>query len=178
MAQLHVIGELVGGKDFPSCDLFCKFGLVTGPDWRLLEGHESGQTQVDHPTMSNMAQWSHPIDVHYATKGVQGWPKIHLEVWHHDTFGRSEIYGYGFCHVPTTPGMHTVDVATWRPVGNVFQQAQSYFVGGGLQLRAPELVYTGVDRPRLQTEAMGTVVLELGVITHNFENYGVETVST
>lgn len=46
MAQLHVIGELVGGKDFPSCDLFCKFGLVTGPDWRLLEGHESGQTQV------------------------------------------------------------------------------------------------------------------------------------
>jgi B9 domain-containing protein 2 len=51
----------------------------------------------------------------------------------------------------------------------------AYFVGGGLQLRAPELVYTGADRPRLQTEAMGTVVLDLGVITHNFENYGVET---
>ena len=51
----------------------------------------------------------------------------------------------------------------------------AYFVGGGLQLRSSELVYTGVDRPRLQTEAMGTVILELGVITHNFESYGVET---
>lgn len=175
------------------------------------------------------------VDVHYATKGIQGWPKIHLEVWHHDTFGRSEIYGYGFCHVPTSPGMHRVEVVTWRPVGTLFQQAQSeytpdqihmscpsfvlekmgcfkdqdvwfgndfwgrclpacflrlnltfaprsvaasaaaYFVGGGLQLRSSELVYTGVDRPRLQTEAMGTVILELGVITHNFESYGVET---
>jgi hypothetical protein len=46
MAQLHVIGELVGGKDFPSANLFCKFGIVAGPDWRLLEGLDSGQTQV------------------------------------------------------------------------------------------------------------------------------------
>ena len=46
MAQLHVIGELVGGKDFPSANLFCKFGIVAGPDWRLLEGMDSGQTQV------------------------------------------------------------------------------------------------------------------------------------
>ena len=48
-----------------------------------------------------------------------------MEVWHHDAFGRSEIYGYGFCHVPTSPGMHKVEVVTWRPVGTVFQQAQS-----------------------------------------------------
>jgi hypothetical protein len=36
----------VGGKDFPSANLFCKFGIVAGPDWRLLEGLDSGQTQV------------------------------------------------------------------------------------------------------------------------------------
>lgn len=30
-------------------------------------------------------------DVHYATKGIQGWPKLHLQVWHQDMFGRNEL---------------------------------------------------------------------------------------
>ncbi len=38
-----------------------------------------------------MAIWAHPIDVHYSTKGIQGWPKIKLQVWHQDMFGRNEL---------------------------------------------------------------------------------------
>jgi len=30
-------------------------------------------------------------DLHLATKGLQGWPKIHLQVWHEDFFGRREL---------------------------------------------------------------------------------------
>lgn len=51
--------------------------------------------------------------IYYST----GWPKIHLQVYHQDQFGRSEIYGYGFCHVPTAPGCHSFECVTWRPVG-------------------------------------------------------------
>lgn len=46
-----------------------------------------------------------------------GWPKINFQVYHYDKFGRAEVYGYGFCHIPSSPGTHAVDVVTWRPVG-------------------------------------------------------------
>jgi len=31
------------------------------------------------------------IDIHLATKGLQGWPKLHFEVWDEDMFGRSSL---------------------------------------------------------------------------------------
>ena len=31
-----------------------------------------------------------------------------------DTFGRNALAGYGFAHVPTSPGQHTIDVVTWQ----------------------------------------------------------------
>ena len=49
MAEVHLIGELIGGSGFPSGDLFCKWGLAVGNAWKVLEGLQDGQTQVDHP---------------------------------------------------------------------------------------------------------------------------------
>jgi len=49
MAEVHLIGELVGGSGFPSGNLFCKWGLAVGNAWKVLEGLQEGQTQVDHP---------------------------------------------------------------------------------------------------------------------------------
>lgn len=49
MAEVHLIGELVGGDGFCSPNLFCKWGLVVGSAWKVLEGQHEGQTQVDHP---------------------------------------------------------------------------------------------------------------------------------
>jgi len=30
MAELHIIGEIVGGSGFPNQDLFCKWGIHMG----------------------------------------------------------------------------------------------------------------------------------------------------
>jgi len=38
----------------------------------VLAGLREGQTQVDHPLTEDFAFWSHPIDIHFATKGLQG----------------------------------------------------------------------------------------------------------
>lgn len=48
MAEVHVIGELVGGDNFPSASLFCKWGLALGTAWKVLEGLKGGQTQIDY----------------------------------------------------------------------------------------------------------------------------------
>lgn len=106
---------------------------------------------------------------------IPGWPKLHLQVWHQDSFGRCELYGYGYCHVPSSPGQHRLQCVTWRPVGSWQDQLAQMFVGGGPQLRSPDLIYSGVDRYRLHTETMGQVELELSIILRHFDRYGVES---
>ncbi|CAI6343864.1 unnamed protein product [Macrosiphum euphorbiae] len=117
MAELFIIGQLCSAEQFPSKSLFCKWSVHAGTNWKIISGHKEGQTQVDSPSYDSRTWWCHPIDIHFASKGIQGWPKFHVQVYHYDNYGRSEIYGYGFCYVPTTPGTHTVDCHTWRPIG-------------------------------------------------------------
>lgn len=125
---------------------------------------------MDLPQTGEMAYWSHPIDVLYATKGLHGWPSLHFQVWHQDSFGRSEICGYGYCHVPSSPGHHRISCVTWRPLGTWEEQLVQRLIGGGHQLRNPDLIYSGADRYRLNTKAMGTVELELDIIISNLTN--------
>ncbi|NXT22742.1 B9D2 protein, partial [Syrrhaptes paradoxus] len=197
MAELHVIGQIVGGSGFPQRRLFCKWGLQAGGAWKLLSGSGSGQTQVDDPQADDVAYWCHPLDVHFVTKGLQGtagvpspvspcprvpecplvppgWPKLLLQVWHQDELGRSEVLGYGFCHVPAVPGCHPLACVTWRPRGTRGERLRQRLLGGGPRLRAPDLVTEATDRFRLRTEAAGTVHLQLGVILRHFGRFGVE----
>lgn len=55
----------------PPC-LISVLALLVGAAWKLLSGVREGQTQVDTPQIGDMAYWSHPIDLHFATKGLQG----------------------------------------------------------------------------------------------------------
>ena len=55
MAEVHIIGELVGASGFPSGNLCCKWGLTLGSAWKVLEGLQEGQTQVDHPQVGQIS---------------------------------------------------------------------------------------------------------------------------
>lgn len=90
MAEVHIIGQLLNGSNFPKQNLFCKWNIITGKNakfmlveqfpwptvsgenWRVVSGKNSGQTQVDNSLYSDTCNWSFPIDVHFATKGIQG----------------------------------------------------------------------------------------------------------
>lgn len=43
-----------------------------GGGWKILSGLREGQTQVDDPEIDEISTWAHPIDIHFATKGLQG----------------------------------------------------------------------------------------------------------
>ena len=132
---------------------YTQWGVVAGRSWELLEGVDQGQTQVDSAPDGDMVVWAHPLDIHYSSKGLTGWPKLHFQVWSQDVHGRNDICecctrmimnfvggactafepmhcmatmarlpfillcagGYGFCHVPTAPGMYEIDCPTWIP---------------------------------------------------------------
>mmetsp|Transcript_36972 Transcript_36972/g.82191 ORF Transcript_36972/g.82191 Transcript_36972/m.82191 type:complete len:177 (-) Transcript_36972:450-980(-) len=175
MAELHIVGQLVGGSGFPSQNLFCKWGIVAGRTWEMLEGLDQGQTQVDLAPDGEMVTWSHPLDVHYACRGLAGWPKLHVQVWSQDIHGRNDICGYGFCHVPTAPGTYEVDLPTWIPEGSTGERIASFFVGGNPRLKFEEVIHTPGDRFRLQTNTSGLVHLQLGIIMKDFERNHVQT---
>lgn len=49
MAELHIIGQITGAADFPFPNIFCKYALETGTNFRVLQGQTAGQTQCDMP---------------------------------------------------------------------------------------------------------------------------------
>lgn len=97
-----------------------------------------------------------------------------MEIYHLDWLGRVHLFGYGLITVPTSPGTHTLDCYTWRPVGSLRQRFVEFFLGGGIHLKFPDVIFSSGERYKLSTEAMGVVSFELSVILRNFTNYGVE----
>ncbi|KAK9877148.1 hypothetical protein WA026_016892 [Henosepilachna vigintioctopunctata] len=174
MAEVHIIGELSQSKDFGQQHLFCKWYLQIGNNWRLLSGKKEGQTQVSSNEFEDICKWSYPLDIHLATSGLQGWPKIYIQVFHLDWVGRSHLYGYGVVTIPTHPGQHELDCYTWRPVGNLRERFVQYFMGGGPQLKDPHLILSTTDRYKLNTEAMGVVTFKITVVLRHFSDFGVE----
>jgi B9 domain-containing protein 2 len=189
--ELHIIGEIVGASSLdPNGDAagnaFCAWELKTGRYWNCVGGHESGQTQVDYPDSldesdagSGMAVWNHPMDVHYFTKTVEGWPRLSLEVWQLDTFGGKQVLGYGFANVPSAPGSHELAVHLWRPCGTHREEMAEWFLGQAPQLVDRAVVHSSAkakeDRHRLTTKAAGTVHVRVEVIARNFARHGVQS---
>jgi B9 domain-containing protein 2 len=60
--------------------------------------------------------------------------------------GRTLLAGYGFCHVPVSPGEHKLDVAVWRPKGTALEEFSAFFLGGHSHLREPQIVDSEEDR--------------------------------
>ena len=88
MAEVHIIGQIASASGFSKSSLFCKWGLQTGGAWKVLvtlkfssykisfdskvlAGLKEGQTQVDCPGVGEEAYFSHPIDIHYATRWIR-----------------------------------------------------------------------------------------------------------
>lgn len=148
--------------------LLCRGG---SPERRL--GQKPGGERLGLGS-SGAGGWAIPIPPFLLSSYPAGWPRLHLQVWSQDSFGRCQLAGYGFCHVPSSPGTHQLDCPTWRPLGSWREQLARAFVGGGPQLLHGDAIYSGADRYRLHTAAGGTVHLELGLLLRHFDRYGVE----
>lgn len=91
MAELHIIGQVVGATNFSQNDLFCMWSIKKGNHWVHVAGHESGQTQVDQKNEDGSFIWAHPLDLHYSTSSVVGWPKLFFQIWFQDLYGRNDF---------------------------------------------------------------------------------------
>mmetsp|Transcript_7537 Transcript_7537/g.16294 ORF Transcript_7537/g.16294 Transcript_7537/m.16294 type:complete len:290 (+) Transcript_7537:156-1025(+) len=167
--EVHFIGEVSEGIGFKDTYVSCKWYLEWGKAWSFLAGEESSQTQYS-ASNDGLQVWNHPIDVHFATASMQGWPRIIVQVWELDEYGRSILSGYGFAHLPTNPGYHELEVHCWRPSGSIRDELQSFFLGTSSCLVDENVIFGKAweTRSQLVTVTSGVVKMSMNVILRFF----------
>ncbi|OWZ11847.1 hypothetical protein PHMEG_00015075 [Phytophthora megakarya] len=176
--EVHLIGEIVSGHGFGTAGgLTCKWRVEYGSRWSHIAGDQFGQTQLDYPSTApwtsdpDVAVWSHPIDLHFATSAFQGWPKLLLQVWRADTNMKLHVVGYGFAPVPFAAGQHKLWVSLWRPLGTTKEELDVYLLGRTTELKSDDVLFSAAwsERCRLRTVSTGKVLVHIGVLLRHFQ---------
>lgn len=102
--EVHFIGEIRSGIGFQWAFASCKWTVEWGESWSFLAGEYSGQTQYSAVHNDGNNIWNHPIDLHFTLANMKGWPRLIMQVWELDSYGRAILGGYGFAHLPAQPG--------------------------------------------------------------------------
>ena len=173
--EVHILGEISEGIGFKANKFIsCKWYLEWGKAWSLLAGDEASQTQYaassdDYDGVQEVV-WNHPIDVHFATASMQGWPRIIVQLCELDDYGRSVLSGYGFTHLPTNPGYHELEIHCWRPSGSVIDELNAFFLGTSPCLADERIIFGKAweTRSKLNTVASGIVKLNVHVVLRFF----------
>ena len=166
--EVHFIGEIEGCTGFGK-GVSCKWFIDHGEGWDWIEGELGGQTHFDYPQEDDNAVWCHPLDAHFAHRSVQGWPRLLLQVWKLDRFGRMDQVGNGFVHMPTSSGCFELECSCWRPTGTVNEEIAGFFLGGLMRLNTDEVLFNTAwtDRNRIVTVPAGRVQVRIEVmLTH------------
>eukprot|EP00754_Rhynchopus_humris_P037340 Rhum_TRINITY_DN19518_c0_g1::Rhum_TRINITY_DN19518_c0_g1_i1::g.170185::m.170185/K16745/B9D2; B9 domain-containing protein 2 len=177
--ELHIIGQLSHAQNFNKQNLFVLWEFVTGAHWEHIEGAEQGQTHMiqSEDAATNSAVLAHPIDLHFKTQNVQGWPKIVVHVWQQDDYGRKDFVAYGMAYLPCcTNGFcdELVEIQTWTPQApSLVDRIREALLGGTPQLRDDNIVHKMENRFRLLTVPSGQIFFRLSLISQHLERFSV-----
>jgi B9 domain-containing protein 2 len=183
LPEVHFVGQIVSGVGLlgdVTEGATCRWKVDAGKAWELLGGEGQGQTQVSYARHKDTETipFNHPIDLHFAEAGLQGWgaPRISFQAYRVDMFGRKLLQGYGFEHLPMTPGPHRLEVNLWRPTGTAEQELDSFMLGRTPALVNHEPMYESAwrERCRLVTVAAGKVFVDVMVVTRNTDKVGLD----
>ncbi len=124
--------------------------------------------------MDSISIFCHPIDLHLACRGLQGWPKLQVEVYSLNSLKQFYPVGFGFAYLPPKPGFHKLEIATWKiaPV-NFLDSIKEKFYTGGFTIVKKDLIYSGIERYKISTITSGAVHVDLNLIFRNFQKYNI-----
>lgn len=181
--EIHYIGQIKSGSgllDDTTEGATVRWRVDTGKAWQILGGLQQGQTQVSYcqSRQTEEIPFNHPLDLHFAEAGLQGWgaPRISFQSYRLDWTGRKILVGYGFMHLPSSPGHHLLEANLWRPTGTRGQELEAYLLGRTPALVSHEPIYDSAwrERCRLVTVPAGTITVEVTVLTRNHSEAGLD----
>lgn len=181
MAELHIIGDISSGLDFGGGRFFCGFEIIGGSGWNAVEGTTSGCTHImSSSSEDDEIPWNFPIDAHFSFTNVQGWPKLSVQVWKLDEYGRKDIAGYGMAYLPMpASGEQKVEILTWKPLywsPNFFSRLTEYLrnllMGASPVLRDNALIHRNDERFKLHTIGAGKVIVSFRLLCRGMRKIG------
>lgn len=88
----YITGTIQSGEGFGARSAYCRWRLISGPEWTLLEGASKGHTQsAAAEAVDGRHEFAHPVDAHYSCTSLVGWPQLLVTVWQTDDLDRHEI---------------------------------------------------------------------------------------
>lgn len=194
MAEVYIVGQIFSAENFREPNLFLRWNFqaglcfawkifsqtkierkfFVGSLWKFIEGQSEGQTATDSNRLDSKSIFAHPIDLHLATRGIQGWPKLSVEVFSVNALKQFYPVGVGFTYVPTNPGFHRIVIATWKIAPLTFVDSiKEKFYTGGFTIIKKDLIHSGIERYKISTISSGFVCVELSLVFKHFRKYNI-----
>ncbi|GMH41181.1 hypothetical protein BSKO_09091 [Bryopsis sp. KO-2023] len=166
----------IESAEIPGCsNAFCKFEIVHGDDWQLLDGTEEGLTQVARQGTGSGRElvWNFPLDATYKSTNAFGWPQMVVSVYGLDMFGRDVVKGYGSTHLPTCAGRHTCKIRLYRPKSaSIMKEFIAWVTGMPAEFSDPKFPSFGDGREVVRVASSGFINLQINLLTKDMELFG------
>lgn len=173
---VNCTGQIENADFGPSDDLYCRYAFHMGPDWSIVSGPDSGisQTARKSPFFTNQGiVWNFPIDLTFKATNVYGWPRLSLNIYGIDFFGRDVVRGYGSILIPLIPGIYNLEVETYVPLGSsILNNWISWLLGTPPEFFDSKFVCQGEGRAVTRVQATGTVRVKLNIVTRGLHEVG------
>ncbi|KAK9888290.1 hypothetical protein WA026_000552 [Henosepilachna vigintioctopunctata] len=146
----------------------CKYEFVSGPDWKIIGGVESGLSQICTVNMNGeKIVLNLPLEVMMKSTNLYGWPQVLVSIYNEMT-----LEGYGRCHVPLSPGVHSIDISLCKPLTSTLLGKITSLFGYQPELIQPKMLATTAGNNLLRMTSTGHLRVILNVITQGFHSMG------
>ncbi|CEG37004.1 b9 domain-containing protein 1 [Plasmopara halstedii] len=172
--QLICSGE-VESVHYPGVtNVYCRYSITHGVDWRVLHGAENGLSQIAYLGRNeDEILLNFPIDVSFKSTNPFGWPRLVLSLYGLDGLGRDVVRGYGSIAFPVTPGCSRLEVPLFRPISSSrIQQFVAWFTGSPPEYFDSKFIAQSDSREVTRVTSAGKVRVLLNVATYGMKQYG------
>lgn len=164
---------------FPEGDqIFCKYDIIYGKEWKQISGQNSGQSQ--HACLGEGTTcyfvWNMPFQLRLNCENISNWPQLVISCYYPDFLGREILKAYGTCYIPTTKGTHERTISMFCPISSYsFTTIMEILFGEKAELiNAPKILAQGDGREILRTKTEGKIKIKFNIHLDNLEENGYE----
>ncbi|KAJ0392933.1 hypothetical protein P43SY_000107 [Pythium insidiosum] len=155
-------------------NLYCRYAVTYGTDWRVLHGADAGLTQLAYrSSLDDDIVFNFPIDLSFNSTNPFGWPRLVFSVYGLDALGRDVVRGYGSTHIPTTDGRVTRLVPLFRPLSSSWlQQFVAWLTGSPPEYFDAKFIAQNAGREVTRVTSEGKLRVQFNVATRGLHECG------
>lgn len=155
-------------------NLYCRYAIAMGPDWRVEHGMESGLSQIGYKAPgSEEIVLNFPIDMTFKSTNPYGWPRLVLSVYGVDGLGRDIVRGYGSTHLPIRSGSCRRTIPLFAPQSSSFlQKMLGNLFGNRPEFFDSKFICQNEGREVTRVQSMGKAHVQFNIVTHGMAAHG------